>query len=410
MYIAAEGTLMAAKRILYAEAVYDEREINAVLNVLRDRRHELINGPAVRELERKVASLFGKKMGVMVNSGSSANLLAVSSLGLAAGSEVITPALTFSTTVAPLIQCGLVPVFVDVEPDSYVVDVGQIEEMIGPKTQALMIPNLIGNLPEWHEIRAIADRHGLVVIEDSADTVGARYDGQPTSYLTDVSTTSLYASHVMTAGGFGGMLCTNDERLARHALLLRGWGRSSTLTDESESIEHRFGAEVDGIAYDSKFIFTSIGFNFLPSEIAAAFGLVQFEKLDSFIGTRIKNFSRLRSFFTKYERLFVLPHQGEKVFTGWLAFPFIVRSDAPFKRRDLQCHFESNNIQTRTIFTGNILRQPGFSRIERRERAAGYPNADAVMRGGMLIGCHQGLTSSDLGRICDVLDDFVKRF
>ncbi len=398
------------KRVLYAEAVYDEPEIAAVVNVLRNGRHALMNGPAVREFEGKVAALFGKSTGVMVNSGSSANLLAIASLELPPGSEVITPALTFSTTVAPLIQCGLVPAFIDVEPDTYVVDVDQIEEMIGPETRALMIPNLIGNLPNWSELRRIADEHHLALIEDSADTVGAHYNDQPTGHLSDISTTSFYASHVMTAGGFGGMVCTSDAELARRACLLRGWGRSSSLTEESERIEDRFNVSVDGIPYDNKFIFAALGFNFLPSELGAAFGLAQYAKLSQFVQTRIDNFARLREFFTNFEHWFILPRQDAKVRTGWLAFPLIVRPDAPFGRRELQIHFERHDVQTRTVFTGNILRQPGFAGIARRERKGGYPNADAVMRGGLLLGCHQGLDSSDVDHVCGVFDQFAKQF
>jgi dTDP-4-amino-4,6-dideoxygalactose transaminase len=398
------------KRVLYAEAVYGEAEIEAVIDVLRNRRHALMSGPATKEFEVRVSALFGKAHGVMVNSGSSANLLAIASLDLPPGSEVITPALTFSTTVAPLVQRGLVPAFVDVEPDTYCVDADQVEAMVGPKTRALMIPNLIGNLPDWARLRDIADRHNLLIVEDSADTVGALFDGQPTGKLTDISTTSFYASHVMTAGGFGGMVCTSDPQLAQRARLLCGWGRSSTLVGESERIEDRFNAEVDGIEYDSKFIFSAMGFNFLPSEIGAAFGLAQYRSLQRYIQTRIDNFTRLGKFFADYSKWFVLPRQSARVRTGWLAFPLIVRPEAPFTRRELQVHFESNNIQTRTVFTGNILRQPGFKHIERREREGGYPNADTVMKGGVLLGCHQGLDAGDVDSICEVFAALARRY
>jgi CDP-4-dehydro-6-deoxyglucose reductase, E1 len=402
--------MSSAKRVFYAEAVYGQEEIDAVIDVLKNRSHALMSGPAVREFEEKIAGLFGKTTGLMVNSGSSANLLAIASLGLPVGAEVITPALTFSTTVAPLLQCGLIPVFVDVELDTYVVDVDQVEAMIGPKTRALMIPNLIGNLPNWEALRAIADKHNLVVIEDSADTVGALYDGKPTGSLTDISCTSFYASHVMTAGGFGGMVCVSNPELIEKAQLLRGWGRSSSLVGESEKIEDRFNIEVDGIPYDNKFVFSAVGFNFLPSEIGAAFGLAQYQKLPRYIQTRIDNFARLKAFFAQHQDWFILPKEDPRVTSGWLAFPLIVRPEAPFIRRDLQIAFESNNVQTRTVFTGNILRQPGFAGIERRERDGGYPNADAVMRGGVLLGCHQGIGAQDVDRMCEVFSDFAKKF
>lgn len=386
-------------RVFYGQAIYGEEEIAAVIDVLRNQSLALMTGPKVAEFEGKIAALFGKKFGLMVNSGSSANLLAFAALDLPKGSEVITPALTFATTVSPLLQLGLVPVFCDVEPDSYVVDTKRIEALIGPKTKALMIPNLIGNLPDWVEIRRIADRNGLYVIEDSCDTLGATISGRPTGALADISVTSFYASHVVTAAGFGGMVTINDERLARRATLLRGWGRSSSLMGETESIDARFNAEVDGIPYDSKFIFEGIGYNFLPSEISAAFGLAQLAKLEGFIKQREANFKTLLEFFAKFDKWFILPAQRAEVRTGWLAFPLIVRPEAPFTRRDLQIHFEKRDIQTRTVFTGNILRQPGFKDIPHRADPKGLANADRVMQGGILIGCHQGLDDKALAYV-----------
>ena len=181
--------------------VYDESEIEAVVRVLRTRRLELINGPAVREFEGLVAALFGKTHGVMTNSGSSANMLAVAALDLAPGSEVITPACTFGTTVAPLVQQHLVPAFVDVELDTFQIDAGKVEEAITPRTRAMMVPNLIGNLGDWPRLRQIADAHGLKVIEDSADTIGSLIAGRPIGALSDISTTSFYASHIITCAG-----------------------------------------------------------------------------------------------------------------------------------------------------------------------------------------------------------------
>jgi CDP-6-deoxy-D-xylo-4-hexulose-3-dehydrase len=397
----------ATGRVLYAEAVYDEEEIEAVVEVLRNRRHTLVGGPAVQEFEAQTAALFGKSHGVMVNSGSSANLLAVASLELPPGAEVITPALTFGTTVAPLIQHSLIPVFVDVLADTYVVDVEQIEAMISRKTRAMLIPNLIGNLPDWGRLRMIADQHDLIVIEDSADTVGALYDDRPTGGLTDISTASFYASHVVTAGGTGGMLCTNRADVANRARLLRGWGRSSALTGESEQVEERMDCSVDGILYDAKFVFTAIGYNLHASEMGAAFGLVQYKRLRKFIQTRINNFTRMREFFAQYEEGFVLPRQAANVRSGWLAFPLTIRATAPFSRRELQMHLEHRGVQTRPVFAGNILRQPGYRTIARRECAGGYPNADAVMSGGLLLGCHQGLHALDIDRICSVFREFA---
>ena len=397
-------------RVYYAEAVYGEEEIEAVTEVLRDKSLTLMDGPSVKKFEDRVSDAFGKKNGLMVNSGSSANTLAIASLGLQAGDEVITPALTFSTTVAPLIQQGLIPAFVDVEPDSYVIDPEQIERMITPKTRALMIPNLIGNLADWSRLKEIADKHNLRTIEDSADTIGNLYKGQPTGELSDISTTSFYASHVMTGAGFGGMVCFNDDDIYSKAKQLRGWGRQSSLAGESEAIEDRFGVEVDGIEYDSKFVFGDIGYNFLPSEISAAFGLVQLDRLEDYGSRRQKNFAAMRGFFADYEKWFILPRQQPETRTNWLAVPLIVRPDAPFTRRELQIHFETNNVQTRTVFTGNILRQPGFANIEHKADPAGYPNSDLVMQGGILLGCHQGMDAAQMDYVFDVFKSLAQRY
>ena len=394
-------------RVFYAQAIYGEEEIDAVIQVLRENSLALIDGSAVRNFEERVASIFGKKYGLMVNSGTSANTLAVASVNLKPGAEVITPALTFSTTVAPLIQLGLTPAFVDVEPDTYVIDPGKVEEMITPKTRMMMIPNLIGNLPDWSALRDIADKHGLAVIEDSADTIGSLYKGAPVGILSDISTTSFYASHIMTGAGFGGMVNFNNENLVRRARQLRCWGRRSSLAGESEKIEDRLNVSIDGVEYDAKFVFDDIGYNFQPSEISAAFGLVQLDRLAEFGQRREKNFRTLKDYFNTYNNWFILPKQQVEASTFWLAIPLIVRDDAPFTRRELQIHFETNNIQTRTVFTGNILRQPGFSHIPHKADPAGYPNADQVMVGGFLLGCHHGMDDTQLEYICDVFQTFA---
>jgi CDP-6-deoxy-D-xylo-4-hexulose-3-dehydrase len=380
-------------RVSYGKSVHGEDEIAAVTKVLRGSTQM---GVCVRRFEESVAALFGKQHGVMVNSGSSANYLAVELLHLPEDAEVITPVLTFATTVGPLVKNGLVPAFVDVEADTFNVDASQIESAITPKTRAILAPSLIGNLPDWDCLAEIAQKHGLFLIEDSADTLGATLRGTSTGLRSDISTTSFYGSHVINCAGNGGMLCVNRTEWAEEARLLRSWGRSSSLFVDSESVENRFNIELDGIPYDAKFVFSHIGYNLEPSELGAAFGLVQLDRLVSNIEARITNFAAHKGFFAAYEDWFILPRQSDDARTGWLAFPLIVRDTAPFSRRDLQIYLEQRGIQTRTIFTGNILRQPGFKYIRRREAALGYPNADRVMRGGMLIACHHGLSVQDL--------------
>lgn len=388
----------------YGKSVHGEEEIAAVVSALRTSTQM---GKHVREMEEKVAALFSKKHGIMVNSGSSANYLTIEILGLPAGSEVITPALTFSTTVAPLVKHHLIPVFVDVEPGTFNIDVNKVEEMITPNTKAMMIPNLLGNLPNWKKLRELADKYDLILIEDSCDTLGASIDGVLVGQYTDISTTSFYGSHVINCAGNGGMLCVNDERLLERAKLLRSWGRSSSLFVESEAIENRFNVKVDSIDYDAKFIFETLGYNLEPSEIGAAFGLVQLGKLEHNIDAREQAFDIHTKFFSEYQDWFILPKQLPQSRTGWLAFALTIKESAPFTRRELQIFLEKRNIQTRTVFTGNILRQPGFANIKRRETKEGYPHTDQVMRGGILLGCHHGLTPEMIAHIHTSFEAFV---
>lgn len=389
----------------YGKTVHGEEEIAAVVSVLR-RSTQM--GEAVHEMEKKISELFSKKFGIMLNSGSSANYLAIELLKLPEFSEVITPALTFSTTVAPLIKNRLIPVFIDVDLETFNIDANQIEGMISPKTKAVMIPNLLGNLPDWKKIRAIADQYHLIVIEDSCDTLGATFSGNSSGFYSDISTTSFYGSHIINCAGNGGMLCVNDPEFAKKAMLLRSWGRSSSLYIESESIPARFQKKIDQMDYDAKFIFEEIGYNLEPSELGAAFGLVQLAKLDNNIKKRKEIFASHLNFFSAYSDWFIFPKQLPDVKTAWLAFPLIVKDNAPFSRKDLQIFLENRHIQTRAIFTGNILRQPGFKRILRRESERGYPHADQIMRGGILIGSHHGMTDDMIQHIYQSFKEFEK--
>ncbi len=392
-------------KVPYGTTVHGEDEIAAVVNVLRTSTQM---GKHVRGMEERVAALYNKKYGIMVNSGSSALYLAADLLDFEKGSEIITPALTFSTTVAPQVKKGWVPAFVDVAEGTYNIDVNKVEQMITPKTKAMIIPNLIGNLPDWKVLREIADKHNLFVLEDSCDTLGAEIDGASSGRFTDMSATSFYGSHVINCGGNGGMLCVNSDAFFDRGRLLRSWGRSSSLFVESEKIENRFNVEIDGIPYDAKFVFEEPGYNIEPSEMGAAFGLVQLDKLGFNIDERTRNYNTLRKFFEQYEEFFILPNQLPNSRTGWLAFAVTVRESAPFIRRDLQIFLEKRNIMTRTVFTGNILRQPGFKHQPHKAAAGGYPEADKVMRGGMLIACHHGLNQDQINHMMESITEFMK--
>lgn len=385
-------------RVSYAQSVSGLEEIAAVTKAIQENR--LAPGKDVLAFESKVANLFGKKYGIMTNSGSSANLLALELLDLPEGSEVITPALTFSTTVAPILQKRLKPVLVDVRPGTYFPGTVAILNRITPKTGAIMLPSLIGNIPDFP---GVYHNTNLPIIEDSCDTLGALISGKPTGLYSDISTTSFYGSHIITAGGGGGMLCLNVAEWNDRARMLRGWGRSSAMFGDSENLDYRFSAKIDSIDYDAKFIFTEQGYNFQSTELNAAFGLAQLNRLPEFLARRKKNFARLKKFFQNYEDLFILPEQALDVDTAWLAFPLTLRSTCAFTRREITLYLELNDIQTRPIFTGNILRQPAFRNI-----AGGhFSEADNIMQNSFLIGCHQGLTEDQLDYMEQIFRTFL---
>ena len=374
------------KKIYYGQANYNSKEINACLRVLKKQSLSLMTGQNVKSLEKKIANLFGKKYALMVNSGSSANLLAIQSLNLKKKSEVITPTLTFSTTISPIYQSGLIPNFIDVKKDTFVADVKQIEKQINKNTKIILIPNLIGNIANWDEIKRLSQKYKLITIEDSADTLGYKYNGKNTGKLSDIVTNSFYASHIVSGAGFGGIVCFNNKKHYLRAKLLRGWGRSSALFNEDEDFNKRFGKKLSGIKYDSKYIFEDFGYNFLPSEISAAFALEQIKKLKLNFKIRTRNFNFLRTFFLKNSNFFEVPKNELKIKTAWLAFPLLVKKNKYFDRTDLQIFLEKNNIQTRTIFTGNILKQPIMkNQIYKKHRNAEINSTNIMTRECFLV-------------------------
>ena len=348
-------------KIYYGKAIYNKKEINASLSVLKSKSLTLIDGPLVKELEKKISKLFGKKYGLMVNSGSSANLLALASLNLKKGDEVITPTLTFSTTVAPIYQLGLTPHFIDVESNSFVAKIDQIKKAINKKTKAIMVPNLLGNVPNWKNIFQIAKKKNIKIIEDSADTIGYRVQKKNLGKYSDITTNSMYASHIITGAGFGGMVCFNDKKTYERAKLLRGWGRSSAIFNESEGIKKRNS-----------------------------------------------NFVNLKNFFSNFPNYFDLPSQQKGLITAWLAYPIIIKNGVKLNRQKLQIFLEKKGIQTRTIFTGNILRQPIMKKRFYKKVKDAELNSNNIMHNGVLIGCHHGLNNKDLNYIKKTFSLFMK--
>tara|TARA_Y100001972_G_C7616363_1_gene309094 strand:+ start:56 stop:1207 length:1152 start_codon:yes stop_codon:yes gene_type:complete len=380
-----------SKKVWYAPnrlEAYGEEEIQAVEQCLRDGWLAGF-GPRTIEFEEKISKEFGKKYGVFVNSGSSACLLALASLDLPKGCKIITPALTFSTTLAPIIQLGFVPVFIDSNLKSYVPDVKDIISAVTDDVKAIMIPNLIGNKPNWkllkNELKKIS-RSDIIIIEDSADTV------THTSH-TDISTTSFYASHVITAGGMGGMVMFNDEKYVKRALMYRDWGR---IGDNSENIDDRFAHEVDGIPYDYKFLYGVLGYNMKCTEMSAAFGLVQLKRFQTFKQKRRDNIERYLENLKDVKEI-LLP--DDSIHPNWLAIP--LQTD---RRLELLTYLEDNNIQTRVTFAGNVTRHPVY-----REYLQEFKNADTVMKNGFLLGAHHGMDLEDVDYVCNKIKEFFNK-
>ncbi|WTW99315.1 aminotransferase class I/II-fold pyridoxal phosphate-dependent enzyme [Streptomycetaceae bacterium NBC_01309] len=394
------------KRVLYVSAVYDEAEIEAVNRVLRSGKLGI--GANVAEMERRVAEMTGKRHGIMCNSGSSALYLAVELLDLQPGDEVITSPLTFSTDVAPLVRAGLVPVFVDVEPDTFNIDVSLLEGAVSDKTKAVLLPNLVGNAPDWDVVREVADRHGLKVVEDGCDSLAPKLRGTPTAARADISVTSFALSHIITAGGTGGMVLVDDDELRERCLLLRRWGRRSEVQVFGGKGERSYWEDLDGVAYDSGFIFDELGWNFEPNEMSAAFGVEQLKKVPVNFARRRRNFQLYSEFLARHPQYFILPRELEGLETAWHTYTFQIRPDAGFTRADLQKYLEPRGVDTRTVWTGNITRHPMLKNAAFRIAGDGLPNADQVMKQGILVSGNHGLGDEDIARVTGHIADFLK--
>ena len=393
-------------KISYGKNVYDKKEINAVLKTLKNSTQM---GESVETFESKIAKLFSKKYGLMVNSGSSALILALKVMNFPRGSEIIAPCLNFGTAVSSIMLCNLNPIFVDCEIKTLQIDLSKIEKKISKKTKALLIPNLIGNIPDWKGIKKIASKHKLKIIEDSADTLGATINNRSTGIYSDISITSFYGSHVISCAGNGGILLTNNKDYFSKAKVLRSWGRMSTLIKDSENINKRLGIKLRGFNYDRKFVFSEAGYNFEPSELGASFGIEQLKKFRSFSMLRNRNFKLHYEFFKKLDKYFTVPKINKNIKTNFLAYPVILKSNSKLSRKDFQVYLEKNKIQTRPIFTGNTLRHPAFkSLVSNKNKLNEFKNSDYIMKYGLLIGCHQGLSLKDISYIHSVISNYKK--
>lgn len=399
---------IAKREVRYGGAMLDDKEIEAVVDVMKT---GMSVGEQVQTFESRCAKLLGKEYGVMVNSGSSALLLAVRLLDLPPGSEIITPTLTFGTDISSIVLNGHVPVLVDVEADTYQIDIDKIERNITPLTRAMLIPNLVGGMPDWDRLRAIADKHGLKIIEDSADTLGGTYRGRPAGERADISITSFSIFHIITCLGNGGLVAVNDPQLWDRALMLRAWGRSSEKfmhgTRKGDS-DGRFLEDIGDIEYDGMFIFEEIAYGFIPNEAGAAFGHQQLDKLDMFTNLRQERFDLHAEYMDKRADVFIKTRVPPEVFTTWICYPVQIRPELGWSRRALQMHLEDSGIFTRVIFSGHAALQPMMHKVNYRVDPEGCPNAEQVMRHGLMLPCHPTMTLEDCQYLYQTLDDFIE--
>jgi CDP-4-dehydro-6-deoxyglucose reductase, E1 len=369
------------------------------------------------DFERRFARVMQARHAMLVNSGSSANLVALSSLTSASlgedrlrpGDEVITVAAGFPTTVNPIVQNGLVPVFVDVELGTYGPLVAQLEEAVSERTRAVMIAHTLGNPFDLDAVTALVKKHDLYLIEDCCDAVGATYRGRSVGTFGDLATVSFYPAHHITMGE-GGCVLTQKPAMKRIVESFRDWGRDCWCeTGKDNTCGKRFQWQLGDLpcGYDHKYTYTHIGYNLKLTDMQAAVGVAQLERLPAFVEARRRNFATLRAGLRELEDVLVLPEPTPNSEPSWFGFPILVREEAPFTRDALTHFLESRKIATRLLFGGNLVRQPAYKDVT--YRAIGdLANSDRVMNGAFWIGVHPGLTEEMLAYMIESVNAFCR--
>ena len=401
--------------LLYAGRVFDADEIESLVDSSLD--FWLTSGRFTHKFERSFSRWFGLRHAILTNSGSSANLLALSALTspkigrarrLREGDEVITVAAGFPTTVAPIVHNRLVPVYVDVTLPTYNVDVEQLEEALSPRTKAVMIAHTLGNPFDLGAVRAFCDEHDLWLIEDCCDAVGSLYEGRKVGTFGELATVSFFPAHHMTMGE-GGCVLTHTGRLKVLVESFRDWGRACWCDPGKENTcGKRFGWQLGDLplGYDHKYIYTHVGYNLKATEMQAAIGLAQLEKLEGFVSARRDNFDSLFTGLADLEEFFVLPEATAGSEPAWFGFPLTVRDDAPFTREGIIAHLTERKIGTRQLFGGNLIRQPAFRDIEYR-KVGELPNSDLVMNRSFFLGVYPGLGAPQLDFMIEAMHEAV---
>lgn len=402
----------------YAGRVFDAREMQGMVDAVLD--FWLTAGPQTETFETVLQDFLGVREVIPVNSGSSANLVAITTLcsrrlpnGLRPGDEVIVPAVSFPTTVNPIIQNGLIPVFIDSCLGDYNLDVTQLEAALSPRTRAIFFAHTLGNPANMDAIMPFVKKHKLFLIEDTCDALGTTWDGQMTGTFGEMATLSFYPAHHITMGE-GGAVYTNRPILAKIARSVRDWGRDCWCGYDNPingKCGIRFEREVPGIPgfYDHRYFYTEIGYNLKLTDPQAAMGVAQMEKLPDFITRRKQNFAYLYKHLKQFEEYLMLPTWHEKADPSWFAFPLLVHDSAPFQRHELTRFLEMRHVQTRLIFAGNIVRQPAYKHIDCRV-IGDLPISDQVMRGAFFVGVYPGMDKARLDYMIDMFRAFFKRF
>jgi CDP-6-deoxy-D-xylo-4-hexulose-3-dehydrase len=400
--------------VRYAGRVFDERELVKLVDASLD--FWLTEGRYAEEFSEKIAEFLGVENVILTNSGSSSNLLAIGALTseklgerrLKPGDEVISVAAGFPSTVSPVIQYGLVPVFVDIDIPTYNINIDMLRSAISPRTRAIFIAHTLGNPFAIDAVMEIAKEHDLWLVEDNCDAFGSVYRGSYTGTFGHIATISFYPAHHITTGE-GGAVVTNDELLSKIVRSIRDWGRDCYCAGgENNTCGKRFTQQFGTLpsGYDHKYVYSELGYNLKMTDMQAAIGSAQMDRLPEFCDRRRENFRRYQDAFSAHERFLVLPEATPGSDPAWFSYILTVRDDAPFTRNEIIQHLNDRRIETRNIFAGNIIRQPAF--IGREYRIAGnLENTDRVMRNTFFLGTYPGLTQDMIGYIADTVSEFI---
>ena len=402
--------------INYAGRVYDEKEITSLVNASLD--FWLTAGRYAKQFEEDFAKFLGLKYCMLVNSGSSANLLALSSLTspklnskrLKPGDEVITVACGFPTTLNPIIQNNLIPVFIDVDLETYNIQADMIEKSITERTRAIFIAHTLGNPANLNKIMKLVEKYNLWFIEDNCDSLGSKYEGRYTGTFGHISTSSFYPAHHMTMGE-GGAVLTDDPTLKKIILSFRDWGRDCWCEPGKDNtcglrFAKQFGQLPSG--YDHKYVYSHIGYNLKLTDMQAAIGVEQLKKLPQFIKSRKSNYLFLKNELKKYEKCFILPEATQNSEPSWFGFPILVKDNATFTRDEIVRNLNENKIATRMLFGGNLLKQPAYKNIKYKVFGS-LENTDSVMNNLFWIGVYPGLTNEMLVYMVKIIKEFIKK-